>query len=84
LPTNKAPGEDCISFETLKIVYPSSGEHLLRICNFIWEHEIIPEQWNTAAIRMIHKKGDIQDATNYRAIVLVSTLKQLYESLIRN
>jgi hypothetical protein len=33
---------------------------------------------------MIHKKGDLQDSTNYSPIVLVSSLKKIYEGLLRS
>ncbi len=84
LPSNKAPGEDGIPFEVIKIVYEATAPELLSIINHLWEHEIVPDQWTKAVIRMIHKKGNKHDATNYRAIVLVSTFKKLYETLLRN
>jgi len=36
----------------------------------VWETEKIPEDWKTAMISPIHKKGDRKDCYNYRGIAL--------------
>ncbi len=84
LPNNKAPGEDGIPFEIIKSTIPQFGEALLNIYNYLWKHEITPTSWDTAVIHMLHKKDDPLNPNNYRAIVLISTLKKIYEGLIAN
>lgn len=38
----------------------------------IWQTEQIPEDWKTALIHPVHKKGDHTDVNNYRGISLLS------------
>jgi hypothetical protein len=84
LPAGKSPGVDAITFEIIKITHTALGSSLLKIFNFLWEHEITPTAWDTAAIHMLYKQGDPQIPENYPAIVLISALKKVYEGLINN
>jgi hypothetical protein len=84
LPAGKSPGIDAITFEMIKITHSALGNSLLQIFNFLWGHEITPTTWDTAVIHMLYKQGDPQIPENYRAIVLISALKKVYEGLINN
>jgi hypothetical protein len=83
-PNGKAPGHDGIPFEVLKCTRKAFGPTLLKIYNYIWTAEVAPRQWDTAVIHMLYKKHDPLVQENYRAIVLISTLKKIYEGLISN
>lgn len=84
LPNNKAPGADGIPYNILKATKHSLNTPLLSVLNYFWETELTRTQWDTAVIQMIYKKGDPFVPKNYRAIVLISTLKKIYEGLICN
>ncbi|XP_072037297.1 uncharacterized protein [Amphiura filiformis] len=42
---NKAAGEDGISAEEIKAAGEAGCNALLKLCNKIWESEVIPEDW---------------------------------------
>jgi hypothetical protein len=84
LPNGKAPGSDGLPFELIKCTRQAYKVQLLFIYNYIWKHELAPTQWNTAVIHMLYKKNDPLIPENYRAIVLINTLKKIYEGLIAN
>jgi hypothetical protein len=84
LPNKKAPGYDGMPFDIIKSIRNQYGDTLLNIYNYIWKHEITPPQWDTAVIHMLYKKHDPLIPDNYRAIVLINTLKKIYEGLITN
>jgi hypothetical protein len=58
LKNNKAAGADNIPAE----FYKYGGEEMIRALHIlisqIWSEEVTPEEWNTAAIVPIFKKGD--------------------------
>ena len=43
----------------------------------------IPEQWKTANVTSLYKKGSRKDALNYRPVSLTCILCKLYEKLVR-
>lgn len=84
LKNNKASGEDGIVAEFLKNLGPKSLEELTQIVQEIWQTEIIPEDWKTALIHPLHKKGDKKDVNNYRGISLLPvTYKILSACLLK-
>lgn len=72
LKNNKSPGEDDIQSELLK----KGGEEMVfwiwKVIHEVWTTEKIPEEWKTAVICPIHKKGSKQDCNNYLGIVLLN------------
>ncbi|XP_044760185.1 uncharacterized protein LOC123317645 [Coccinella septempunctata] len=82
LKNGKAPGCDKITSEIIKNLGNNGLENLLRISERVWKEEIIPEDWQTALIVPIYKKGDKQNCNNYRGITLLSTVIKLYEIIL--
>jgi hypothetical protein len=95
LKNNKSPGDDSLAAELFK----AGGEHLWKamhelICR-VWSEERLPNEWKTAVICPIFKKGCKLDCKNYRGISLLPTaykilsiilserLKPLMEDFIR-
>ncbi|KAI5726244.1 hypothetical protein M8J77_025735 [Diaphorina citri] len=72
LKNNKASGEDGIVAELWKYADNYSILCLQKIIEQIWTTEKLPEDWSTAIIHPIHKKGDKSDPNNYRGISLLS------------
>jgi len=64
---------------TEKIVYP--------VYHIIWnslDTGIIPEDWKTANITLIHKGGSKHQASNYRPISLTRLICKIMEALLRD
>lgn len=83
LKNNKAPGSDNIINEFIK----NSGANMInvyvKLLNLVLHTGIIPEVWTEGLIVPIYKKkGDINDANNYRGITMLSCLSKLLTSCI--
>ncbi|KAL4082425.1 hypothetical protein QTP88_021321 [Uroleucon formosanum] len=84
LKNNKAPGEDNINSELLKIGTQQLVTKIHGLLKQIWNTNRIPEDWKTAVICPIYKKGDPMDTSNYRGIALLdSCYKILSLALLR-
>lgn len=82
LKNNKAAGEDSVTAEMLKSGGDITITTLRREMEKIWESEAIPDDWKTALIHPLHKKGDRTDPNNYRGISIVPvTYKTLSKAL---
>ncbi len=44
----------------------------------------VPQDWRKAIICPIFKKGDPEDAANYRSVSLTSVLCKIFEKLLKN
>ncbi|KAL4154352.1 hypothetical protein QTP88_000231 [Uroleucon formosanum] len=73
LKNNKAPGEDNINPELLKLAGRDLLENLHKTISTTWEQEKLEKGWNTAIICPIYKKGDPKKVENYRGISLLDT-----------
>lgn len=68
LKNNKSPGGNGIQGELLK----KGGKELWVLIRNIWRRESLSEDWKTAVVCPIHKKGDTQDYNNYIGISLLN------------
>lgn len=83
LRNNRAPGEDELISEIWKLDHENITPKIHRIIEKIWETEKIPEEWKSALIHPLHKKGDKTDPNNYRGISLLPvTYKILSKALL--
>lgn len=78
----KAPGEDGISNELLKGCANAILTTLTELFNEILTSEIIPTQWTSSTIILLHKKGNKDDIGNYRPISLMSNLYKIFSKII--
>ena len=72
LKNGKAPGEDGISAELLKIGGDTAVEWITKLCVLIWDKEEIPKDWVRQVVIPLHKKGSRLVCDNYRGISLLS------------
>ncbi|KAL4123073.1 hypothetical protein QTP88_015305 [Uroleucon formosanum] len=82
LKNNRAPGENNIVAELLKKGGTEIRREIMEMISSIWDKETLPEDWNTAVICPILKKGDPTKTKNYRGICLLDTCYKVYTSLI--
>ena len=80
LKKGKAIGEDCISNEFL--IHSSSHLRiaLLKLFNECLKNGIYP--WSTSIITPLHKKGDLANPDNYRAIAVCSALGKCFSNIL--
>jgi hypothetical protein len=82
LKNHKSPSEDEVQDKLLKY----GGKELLakigKLINQIWKFEKIPEEWKTAMIWPIHKKGSRQDCNNYRGIALLNVTYKIFSNCV--
>ena len=84
LKNGKSPGEDRITAEMFKYMGENAKRLLLELINKAWKEGKTPEEWHTALILPIFKKGDKGDCKNYRGITLINTIMKTIEKVIDN
>lgn len=70
LQDGKAPGDDGISAELLKLGGAETIRWISTLFNSIWSSESIPSDWFNHLIIPLHKKGRRLECDNYRGIAL--------------
>ncbi len=81
LKTNKSGGSDLIInefFKTSDILLPE----LEFLFNLVLNSGFFPESWSNGIIVPIHKKGNINNAQNYRGITLLSCTGKLFTNIL--
>ena len=82
LKSKNSGGYDEISTRILKLSAKYIISLLPHICNAILNTGIFPDSLKYAIIKLIFKKGDDQDITNYRPISLLTSFPKVIEKLI--
>jgi sorting nexin-29 len=68
LKNNRVPGEDSITAELVKGGGTIMWRKIHILMERVWKEEQTPEQWNSAIIRPIYKKGNKMEHNNYQGI----------------
>ena len=76
--SNKQPGPDELQMELLKWLDASNGTRLLDLINKWWTERKAPQELFVARVVPIFKKGETDDAANYRPISLLSSVYKIY------
>lgn len=84
LKSNRAPGEDGISYEFYKNSPLSFVKEIQSVFNKIFLQEIIPSSFCKSILIPLYKKGDPNLATNYRGLSLIDTLCKIFTNIIYN
>ena len=58
------------------------ARELKALFDLIWEHEMLPDDWNEAIILPFHKKGSTAECSNYRGISLLCIAYKILESIL--
>lgn len=78
----KAPGIDGICNDFYKYLSNHLCQPLALLFNYIWERGIYPDKWTEGIIQPLHKKGNINEADNYRKLTLMASMGKIFESII--
>jgi hypothetical protein len=81
---NKSPSNDEITGEIIKAAYEIISPFLLNLYNRMFHTGEYPVSWGEGIISPIFKKGDINDAKNYRGVTLINILAKIYSQLLLN
>jgi hypothetical protein len=82
LKNKRAPGEDGISAELIKRGGQRLWKEIYELIPIIWNTKDFPEDWRTASIRPIHKKGSKLIYNNYRGISLLYVTYKIFTTIL--
>ena len=82
LPNKSSTGFDDISMRLIKAIKTEIIPALLCIFNQSLNTGIFPEKLKIAKVIPIHKKGSLNDISNYRSISLLPSISKILEKLI--
>ena len=83
LKNNKAPGEDEITAEMLKLGGEPIVKWLTRLSHSIWHSEEVPKDWRKQLVIPLHKKGAYDDCDNFKGIALLSVPGKVFCRVIQ-
>jgi hypothetical protein len=75
-------GIDNLSNKIMKEIWPQISTAITIIINDCLTREYFPQEWKTAKICAIYKKGDPTDKNNYRPIALLCCLSKVLEKCV--
>ena len=81
---NKAPGPDGIHGKVLKNCATSIAQPLSILFNLSYRTGQIPNEWKSANVVPVFKKGDKSSVENYRPISLTCLVMKIFERCIRD
>jgi hypothetical protein len=77
-------GYDDIPERLVKQCIQSIKGLLAHIYNVSQNTDVFPDEWKTAKVKPLYKKGDGYDMQNYRPITIISVFAKLFERLMYN
>ena len=84
----KATGADSLPVKLLKLDDPTREPVALKHSHVIlvrvWRREEIPQEWKYATIKVLHKKSDRSDCSNFRGISLASHAGKVLLKIVAN
>ena len=83
LKKGKSPGSNGIRAEAIKVCDDETREMVRQIFNeIIKRNNFTPEEWKKVKIKVIHKKGDVENVSNYRPICSLPALYKLFSTIL--
>jgi hypothetical protein len=83
LPMHKAEDGEGVIGELVRHGGGLLSALILRVINWVWELESVPEKWGEGVVVNLFKAGDTTDPSNYRGITLIPILRKLFSTMIR-
>ena len=83
LKAGKSPDGNGIRAEDIKDCNDETREMMRQIFNEIIKmNNITPEEWKKVKIKVIYKKGDVEDVSNYRPICSLPAMYKLFSTIM--
>jgi hypothetical protein len=80
---NKAPGKSGVTTEALKALSHYGKNFVVSMIKSFWENDQKHyDEWKTAILRLLHKKGSKKALTNYRGLALQDVTARLTSFII--
>ena len=81
LKSGKSPDGNGIRAEDIKDCNDETREMMRQIFNeVIKRNNFTPEEWKKVKIKVIYKKGDVEDVSNYRPICSLPSMYKLFST----
>ena len=83
LKSGKSPDGNGIRAEDIKDCNDETREMMRQIFNeVIKRNNFTPEEWKKVKIKVIYKKGDVEDVSNYRPICSLPSMYKLFSTIM--
>ena len=83
LKSGKSPDGNGIRAEDIKDCSEETREMMRQVFNeIIKRNNFTPEEWKKVKIKVIHKKGDVEDVSNYRPICSLPSMYKLFSTIM--
>ena len=83
LKTGKSPDSNGIRAEDIQACDDETREMLRQLFNEITKrNNFTPDEWKKVKIKVIHKKGDVEDVSNYRPICSLPATYKLFSTIL--
>ena len=83
LKSGKSPDGNGIRAEGIKDCNEETREMMRQIFNeIIKRNNFTPEEWKKVKIKVIYKKGDVEDVSNYRPICSLPSMYKLFSTIM--
>ena len=83
LKTGKSPDGNGIRAENIKACDDETREMVRQIFNeIIKRNNFTPDEWKKVKIKVINKKGDVQNVSNYRPICSLPAMYKLFSTIL--
>ena len=77
-----APGPDGIDYTIFKLANKESTIFLTKIFKLITHYQRIPSSWKTSELKLIYKKGDMNEPKNWRPIAIANSIYRIFSCTI--
>ena len=77
-----APGPDGIDYSIFKLVNKEATNFLVKIFKLIIKFQKIPSSWKTSELKLIYKKGDMNEPRNWRPIAIANPIYRIFSCTI--
>ena len=79
----KSPDSNGIRAEDIKACDDETREMVRQLFNEITKrNNFTPDEWKKVRIKVIHKKGDVENVSNYRPICSLPALHKLFSTIL--